>query len=45
MNEPHWTQIRQNAMKDDYSSTRTAAEYLKVFAWALEKVRGVNGIF
>ncbi len=45
MNEPHWTQIRQNAMKADYSATRTAAEYLKVFGWALEKVRGVNGIF
>ncbi len=44
MNEPHWTTIRQNAMRADYSSVRTAAEYLKVFTWALEKVRGGKSI-
>ena len=40
----HWLQIRQNAMRADYSSMKTAAEYLKTFNWALEKVRGVNGL-
>lgn len=39
-NEPHWTKIRQNAMRCDFSSARSAMEYLKVFNWALEKVRG-----
>jgi starch synthase len=34
---PHWDQIRLNAMSEDYSAARSAAEYLKVFAWALEK--------
>jgi starch synthase len=37
--EPHWTIIRKNAMACDYSSSRSALEYLKVFTWALEKVR------
>lgn len=36
---PHWNIIRSNAMKQDYSSERSAFEYLKVFQWALEKVR------
>ncbi|ROL61097.1 glycogen synthase, partial [Bacteroidetes/Chlorobi group bacterium ChocPot_Mid] len=38
--EPHWTIIRQNAMNQDFSSSKAALEYLKVFKWALEKVRG-----
>jgi len=37
-NQPHWDIIRQNAMKMDFSSGKTAMEYLKVFTWALEKV-------
>jgi len=40
-NQPHWDLIRQNAMKCNFSSTQTALEYLKVFRWAIEKVRGV----
>ena len=36
---PHWDIIRKNAMAMDYSSSRTAMEYLKVFNWALEKKR------
>ena len=43
-NGEHWLQIRQNAMRAEYSSMRTAAEYLKTFGWALEKVRGFNGL-
>lgn len=38
-NEPHWTLIRKNAMNQDFSSRRSALEYLKIFNWALEKVR------
>jgi len=37
-NQPHWDIIRQNAMSMDFSSSKTALEYLKVFTWALEKV-------
>lgn len=37
-NEPHWNIIRKNAMSEDFSSSKTALEYLKVFKWALEKV-------
>lgn len=40
-NQPHWDLIRLNAMKCNFSSTQTALEYLKVFRWAIEKVRGV----
>lgn len=39
-NEPHWDIARKNAMMQDYSSRKSALEYLKVFKWALEKVRG-----
>ncbi|MDQ1264913.1 MAG: starch synthase [Bacteroidota bacterium] len=39
MAEHHWDIIRQNAMAQDFSSSRTALEYLKVFKWAIEKVR------
>ncbi|MGE5480619.1 MAG: glycogen synthase [Chloroflexota bacterium] len=38
--EPHWDIIRKNAMKQNFSSSHTALEYLKVFKWAIEKVRG-----
>jgi len=38
-NEPHWNIIRQNAMNKDFSSSKSAMEYLKVFNWALEKIR------
>jgi starch synthase len=34
----HWNIIRRNAMAEDYSSSKSALEYLKVFNWALEKV-------
>lgn len=37
--EHHWDIIRQNAMKQNFSSTRSALEYLKVFKWAIQKVR------
>ena len=37
--EPHWMHIRRNAMSADYSIVHTAARYLEVFSWALEKVR------
>jgi len=40
MNEPHWTNIRRNAMHSDYSSTKSAGEYLKLFNWAIEKATG-----
>ncbi len=36
--EPHWDIVRKNAMKKDFSASRSALEYLKVFKWALEKV-------
>ncbi|MGB9852331.1 MAG: glycogen synthase [Candidatus Kapaibacteriota bacterium] len=36
--EPHWTAIRKNGMRKDFSSERTALDYLKVFEWALEKI-------
>lgn len=35
---PHWDKIRQNAMDEDFSSERTALQYLDVFKWAKEKV-------
>jgi starch synthase len=38
--EPHWDLIRRNAMNEDFSSSKSALEYLKVFQWALKKVRG-----
>ncbi|MEJ5286680.1 MAG: Glycogen synthase, ADP-glucose transglucosylase [Candidatus Kapaibacterium sp.] len=36
--EPHWSQIRRNGMKMDFSAKRTAEDYIKVFKWALEKI-------
>ncbi len=36
----HMDLIRKNAMAQDFSSSKSALEYLKVFNWALEKVRG-----
>ena len=38
-NQPHWDNIRRNAMLADYSSTKSSHEYIKVFNWALGKVR------
>ncbi|MFC2130382.1 glycogen synthase [Bacteroidota bacterium] len=38
--DPHWNIIRRNAMNEDFSSSKSALEYLKTFKWALEKVRG-----
>jgi starch synthase len=32
-----WEAIRQNAMKEDFSSVRQAHEYIEVFKWAIEK--------
>jgi starch synthase len=37
--EPHWSAIRANAMAQDNSIVRTAASYIDVFTWALEKIR------
>lgn len=37
--ETHWNLIRTNAMAQKFPSNITALEYLKVFKWALEKVR------
>lgn len=37
--DPHWDLIRKNAMAQDFSSSKTALEYLKVFQWAIEKVK------
>ncbi len=39
--DPHWNIIRKNAMNCNYSSSKTALEYLKVFKWANEKLRGL----
>jgi starch synthase len=36
---PHWELIRKNAMRKEFSSSQSALEYIKVFKWALEKVR------
>ncbi len=40
-NQPHWDLARTNAMKEDFSSRKSALEYIKVFQWAIEKVRGI----
>ncbi|MBM2814898.1 MAG: glycogen synthase [Ignavibacteria bacterium] len=37
--KPHWDNLQQNAMAKDFSSSHNALDYLKVFKWALEKVR------
>lgn len=37
--QPHWDNIRNNAMSNNFSSAKSALEYLKVFKWAIEKVR------
>lgn len=39
--EPHWDIIRTNAMNCNYSSSKTAIEYLKVFKWAGDKLKGL----
>lgn len=37
--EPHWTNIRENGMRMNYSSERCASEYLQVFRWAADRRR------
>jgi starch synthase len=37
--EPHWEIIRRNGMNSDFSSSRSAFEYLKIFKWAIDKSR------
>ena len=37
--EPHWDLVRQNAMSLNFSSSRSALEYLKIFNWAIEKTK------
>lgn len=36
--EPHWSTVRRNGMQKDFSSEKTAMDYIKVFKWALEKI-------
>ncbi len=38
-NKSHWDLIRKNAMQTNFSSGSSALEYLKVFKWALEKIK------
>lgn len=35
--EPHWDTIRRNAMNQNFSSEKSANEYIQVFNWALGK--------
>jgi starch synthase len=37
-NQPHWNLIRNNAMDKNFSSGKSALEYLKVFNWGREKI-------
>lgn len=37
-NQPHWDAIRRNAMAQNFSSEKTAAEYIQLFYWAKEKL-------
>lgn len=34
----HWKRIRINGMRQDFSATKSAQQYLNVFRWALEKI-------
>jgi starch synthase len=36
--QPHWSKIRINAMNSNYSSYKSAENYIQIFQWALEKV-------
>ena len=36
--QPHWNQLRQNGMARNFSSEVSAANYLNVFSWALQKI-------
>lgn len=36
--QPHWDNIRKNAMSLNFSAERTAKDYIQVFNWAKEKV-------
>ncbi|MFA6571622.1 MAG: glycogen synthase [Bacteroidota bacterium] len=38
-NAKDWDTVRTNAMSSEFSSGNAALEYLKVFKWALEKIR------
>lgn len=40
--ETHWNIIRENAMKCDFPSYKTALNYLKVFKWSLDKLKGYD---
>lgn len=35
--EPHWTNVRRNAMSVDFSIERTAQQYVELFGWAVER--------
>lgn len=37
--DPHWGLLRQNAMEADYSSGESAMKYLRLFNWAIDKIR------
>lgn len=37
-NQPHWNLIRKNAIEQNFSSGKSALEYIKVFNWALQKI-------
>ncbi len=37
--EPHWTQLRANAMASSYSARSSAEQYVQIFTWAREKGR------
>jgi starch synthase len=34
----HWDRVRTNGMRQDFSATKSAQQYLNVFRWALEKI-------
>lgn len=38
--QPHWDIVRKNGMLKDFSSRKSAMEYLKVFQWAKDKAGG-----
>lgn len=41
--QPHWDRIRQNGMAKNFSSEVSAAQYINIFTWALQKI-GVLGV-
>ncbi len=38
-NQPHWNNIRRNAMANNFSSEKSALDYIEVFNWAHEKIK------